>query len=507
MTTTAVARKGSDALTSWYYGLHPTYRLAVRWGFIFAATAVAFHDSFGSLAYVTRNGGIGGYVWTVFGAAVMVAISVARRPRNELPIHDRQTDVIVGTMGLVLAFLIQAVLLPRYETYFYLLRLDLLAMWLFVLSASIVLFGLRPVTRFAWVWVLLFMVFPLPYYLAVVFFGGSKFAAGAATLVISGVATGIALGPSVPRGAVASLASWIVGFAVLAVMTLFFPAAPLLAYQQIPVYIAILTVYLVMELRASRGLPKRLLQRKIEPLAAQQVWAGVPLVTAVAVALSLVHGAHDADDTAIRHEAPGELRLGQSLIAPPGWSSVGQTDYPWVHRFHGAGAVLVRQRMTALTGDARFDKFARPRTLMVDNIVSTRPLSFNVYPVRVLYELTGARLSPLRPVDLGYGVQGQVVSVIDDELLVTWNALRFVWGDTKIAQRVMIFAVDNHEPDAPFPAPTGNLVGTLRTMFTLLLRGNAVLDQRAPEFKDLQLLVEFGRALVAAQFRAAERPS
>jgi hypothetical protein len=36
-----------------------------------------------------------------------------------------------------------------------------------------------------------------------------------------------------------------------------------------------------------------------------------------------------------------------------------------------------------------------------------------------------------------------------------------------------------------------------------LFRGNAVLDQRTPSFKDAELLTEFGRVLVAAQFRSA----
>jgi hypothetical protein len=81
--------------------------------------------------------------------------------------------------------------------------------------------------------------------------------------------------------------------------------------------------------------------------------------------------------------------------------------------------------------------------------------------------------------------------------------LRFVWGDAQLGQRVIIFAVDNHDPDAVFPQPSGSMVSTLRTLFTLLLRGNAVLDERSPRFKDGELLTEFGRALVKAQFAAA----
>ena len=137
----------------WLHRLHPVYRLILRWGYIAVLTVFAFHASLRSVVETTRSGGLGGYVWVVPVAAILAAIGVARRKRTELPIHDRQTDVIVGTMGLVLALLLHGVLLQRYALYFNLLRLDLVAMWTFVLSASVALFGLRPVIRFAWVWV------------------------------------------------------------------------------------------------------------------------------------------------------------------------------------------------------------------------------------------------------------------------------------------------------------------------------------------------------------------
>jgi hypothetical protein len=483
-----------------YYEVHPTYRLAVRWVLIAALTAIAFWESVISIGMTAREGGLGGYVWTVPTAAILVAVGVARRHRTELPIHDRQTDIIVGTMGLVLALLIQGVLLQRYALYFHLLRLDLVAAWLFVLSCSIVLFGLRPVSRFAWVWAMMFMVFPLPYYLMVIFLGGGKFAAGSAALIIAGVGTGIAVGRTTRRGVVGSLAAWVVGFAVLITISVLFPHAPLLVYQEVPAVTAICVVGVVMYLRSRRGMPKRLLDRKVEPLAAKQVWAGFPLVVAIAVALAFVQLPTNVSSAPMDRASPGPLSAGQPLVAPPGWMTVEKQDYGDVKRLYGDGSALVRQWMTAHSGDSRFDKLARPRTVVVDSLVSRRPFTLGIYPGRVLYGLTGARFSALRPVDLGMGVTGQMVSVIDDDLLVTWNAVQFAWGDGKIAQRISIFAVDNHDPGAPFPEPSGDMVSTLRTLITLLFRGNAVLDARAPSFKDAELLTEFGRALVTAQF-------
>jgi len=498
--TAPTEARGSASALSRYYGVHPTYRLAVRWALIVVLTAVAFWPSFYSIGLTAYKEGLGGYVWTVPTVAILVAFGVARRHRTELPIHDRQTDIIVGTMGLVLVLLIQAVLLPRYALYFHLLRIDLLAMWLFVLSCSIVLFGLRPVSRFAWVWAMMALVFALPYYLLVIFLGGGKFAAGAANLLVAGVGSGIAVGRTMRRGVVGSAGAWIVGFAVLAFIAVLFPDAPLVVYQEVPAVTAVSVVGVVMFLRSRRGMPKRLLDRKIEPLAARQVWAGVPLVIAVAVALTFFPLPANASTTPIERASPYQLSAGRPLVTPAGWATVETQEYPGMKRLYGDGSLLVRQWMTASTGDPRFDKFSRPRTVVVDSLVSRRPFSFGVYPPRVLYGLTGARFSAVRSVELGMGVTAQLVSVVDDDLLVTWDAVQFAWGNGEIAQCISIFAVDNHDKGAPFPEPSGDMVSTLRTLITLLFRGNAVFDARTPSFKDADLLTEFGRALVAAQF-------
>ena len=496
----AVPLRRRAAFAAWIYDLHPTYRLIARWAIIAIATFFAFRASLSSLAATSRAESLGAYVWTVPAAAILVAIGVARRHRTELPIHDRQTDVIVGVMGFVLAVLLQGVLMPRYALYFNLLRLDLVAMWLYVVCCCTVLFGLRPVMRFAWVWGFLLLVFPLPYHLVVASLGGGNFAAGSAALVIAGAGTGIAVGRTIRRGFWGSVFAWIVGFAVLILIDSTFTDAPLQVYQQVPALAAMAVVGLAMFAAARRGMPKQVLERKIEPLAAKQVWSAIPMVVGVAVVLATMPLPTDTTTAAITRTSPGPLAPGHPLVTPPNWSTSASQDFRDVNRLYGTKAVLVRQTMVADTGSFRWDKQSRPRTLVVDSLISERPFSFGVYPGRVLYGLTGARFSALRPVNLGMGVTGQLASVVDDKLLVTWNALQFAWGDAESAERVTIFAVDDHRPDAPFPTPSTDLTSTLRTLLTLLFRGNAVLDERTPTFKDADLLTGFGRALVAAQW-------
>ncbi|MFN8032187.1 MAG: hypothetical protein U0Q47_02690 [Mycobacterium sp.] len=487
--------------TPWLHLLRPVYRLVLRWAYIAALTLFAFHRSLESLFQTTRAGSLNGYVWVVPIAGIMAAIGVARRERTELPIHDRQTDVIVGVIGLGVALMVHGVLLQRYAGYFHLLRLDLVAMWLFVSSASVVLFGLRPVIRFAWVWALLLAVFPLPYQVTVILFGGSRFAAGGGVLIIAAVATAIAVGRTWSRAVMGAVLSWAVGLVVLLAMAVWTPDAPVFIFQIVPAVTSIALVGMTLYLYARRGAPKRVLDRKLEPLAAKEVWSGLPLVLAVAIALSPVRlpGPTGPPPTWV-----SQTTFGGPLVAPVGWHVTAETEYNWVRRLYGRHATLLRQRMTADTGSPKWDKFGRPRTVIVDSTNTFQPFSLDVYPSTLLYDTASSRLSDPRPVDLGRGVKGYLFSVIDDQLLVTWNLLVFHWRNATSAQRVLIGAVDNHEADAPFPEPNGALFPTLGTMFTVLFRGNAVTTNREPEFKDADMLTQFGRGLVTAQLRDAE---
>jgi len=268
----------------------------------------------------------------------------------------------------------------------------------------------------------------------------------------------------------------------------------------VPAATSVALVGTTLFLYARRGAPKRVLDRKLEPLAAKDVWAGLPLVLAVAIALSLVTlpGPTSPPATWVP-----QLTFGKPLQASVGWHVSKEIEYDWVRRLYGQHATLIRQQMVADTGNPKWDKFGRPRAVIVDSTNTLQPFSLGVYPSTLLYDTASSRLSDPRPVDLGHGVAGDMYSVIDDQLLVTWNLLVFHWRNKGSAQRVLIGAVDNHEAEAPFPEPNGALWPTLGTLFTVLFRGNAVTTNREPEFKDAEMLTQFGRGLVSAQLRDA----
>ena len=478
-------------------------RLVLRWAYIAALTLFAFHETLRSLYQSTVAGSLNGYVWMMPIAAVVAAVGVARRNRTELPIHDRQTDVIVGSIGLIFSLMLQWVLLPRYGQTFHLLRIDLVAMWTFVLSSSIVLFGLRPIIRFGSVWLLLTMTFPIGYQLSVIVFGGNRSAAGGACMVIAAVATAISVGRNTGRAVVGAVAALTVGLPILISMAVFTPDAPLLAFQMIPAVTSMAVVGVAMYFLARRGRPKRLLDRRIEPVAATQIMAGVPAVLVVAVLISLVPLPSSAADSAWF----SGMRYGVPLAEPNGWHQTEEITYPWVRRIYGRDASLIRQRFVADVGNPLWDKRAEPRTVVVDSTSTWRPSSLQVYPTTVLYDETSTRISDPYSIDLGHGITGSLVTVIDEKRLLTWNLLTWTWGSEGSAQRVTVAAVDNHEPDALFPEPSGGLVPTLRTMIIILFRGNSATWDRDPTFKDADLLTAFSLRLISAQLARAGEPS
>jgi len=498
--TAVVSQSPPVPSTPRWLGLHlPVPRAAMRCTFIAATTLLAFHKSLESLVAATRAGSLVGYYWLMLLAVVFATIAVARRQGSELPIYDRQTDIIVGSLVLILALLVQCVLLERYSLYFLLLRIDLFAMGTFILGSSILLFGLRPVARFGWVWALPLLMVPLAYQVTVIFFGGTRPAAGAATLLIAAAAIAIAVGRTRRRAVIGAAIALGIGCAFLAGLAIATPGAPRLVFQMGPAGLSMLLVGVGMFVHARRGQPKRLLERTIRPLTARRVWAGLPLVFAVAVALSLV----DLPKPGIPPTWVTGMTFGQPLTAPSGWRAVEETRYPWVRRFHGQRANLIRQRVVADTADRRWDKLGRPRTIMVDTTSTWRPISLEVFPATIPYDESSSRISDPRYVDLGHGITGALVNAVNDRLSLGFDILIWTWRNEDSAQRVMLISVDNHDADAQFPEPGGGFGASLRTMFDVLLRGNVVTSDRHPEFKDADLLTEFGRNLADAQLRRA----
>ncbi|MGV9714183.1 hypothetical protein ACWDTI_26400 [Gordonia sp. NPDC003424] len=490
-------RRIGDAMRS-----NVVVRAALRWVFLAVITVFAYWHTLAALAIEFRVPTLVTYIPAAVVLSLMAAVGIGLRQGDELPIYDRQTDVIVGVIVLILAVCFQALLTPRYQSTYLLLHLDLLSLWLFLLGGAIMLFGLRPVARYRWMWFLLLSIFPAPYRLVVLSLGVSRLSVGVVTLLIAVVAAAIAVGRT-PRRALAGAAiAAVVGIALLAGLTVFFPEASPIVYQWVPSIGCVFVTGVIMYVDYRRRWHSlRPLNRPVNPLTA-------PAVARAAIFVALVGLLVHFVPVPSVHPRPGPtvsgLNTSPPLIVTDGWRQTSITPFDVVD-VYGPGSVAARQNLEQTEGDIRFDKDARPRKVVADVIATPRPMTLDVYGVILDYDVVGDRFSAPEPVALPHGVTGQLQTIVDDRRFLTYNRLLWRWNNGSSAQQVSLLSVDNHEPDAYFPAPELVLWRNLNSFVTVLLRGNSVTEDLTPVFKDRDLLVECATSLINAQVAPTER--
>jgi exosortase/archaeosortase family protein len=127
------------------------------------ATVGAYHYSLDTLTHRPVLDSSFGYLAM---APFVVVLLVALRcwpDVGELDIHDRQTDLIIGLPLLTAGVLIMLVLPGRLSTFFWVWRLDLLALPFFAAGVVCLLFGLRTLWRLRPAVVALFLIWPAPH--------------------------------------------------------------------------------------------------------------------------------------------------------------------------------------------------------------------------------------------------------------------------------------------------------------------------------------------------------
>ena len=468
-----------------------------RWIVIVVATLVGFHSTWLQLIHEIRTGTTGGYVLIVPPLVAVVAIGVTRRRRNELPIHDRQTDIITSVLLLLIALAVKGLLMPRYATSYQAMHLDVLAAWVFVCGACVALFGLRVTAAYWEAWAMLLLSSPIGYRIVLTELGGTKFAAGALTLALAAVAIGLAVRRNRIRGLRYSAVTFAVGIAALVVIDRRWPDAPIAVDQYIPALLATVVVGAGAYLWTFRGLAPRTLPAN--PVSIPQAVRGAMCVAVAALLAALL----PLPDQRLTPVSPGPPYSGTaSQIVPPGWVQLSSVDYDWPRAYFRQNSVLRQQMIRAEEPNPEWDRLLRPRTVAVQTLQVRRVGAFAVYPTESMYTLGKSRVSPKEYVDLGRGVTAEYFTVVDDNLLLTWSLLSFVWtrSDT-VAQRVSLLTVDNHELDAPFPQPEPNSVANVRALMRVLLRGNGSVEDTDPEYKDRSMLIEVGREIVEAQWQ------
>ncbi|QIS03214.1 hypothetical protein F5X71_13645 [Nocardia brasiliensis] len=475
--------------------------IVLRWALLIGlATVAAFWFTWAELVQDIRQGSYLGYIYVLPVLAAFAAIGIALRRGPELPIHDRQTDIIVGLIGLGMSAAVLGLLVPRYRYQYELLHLDVLAAWLFLISGCVLLFGLRPVFRFWPAWLLLLAAFPPLYALLMVTFGGGRVAAGFVMVLLAAFGTGIGAARTRARAAVAVLGVVVLGAVLLLVLRGWFPEAPILVYQAVPSVSAGFLVGLAMYVDVRRGRSMKPLDRRMEPLTAAQSRSAAVTVVIVAALLAIIPLPADYDRSFPR--VPG-LVIARPDAAPPGWQLLNEQEYPWARRYLGQDAVFTRRMIRAERGNPDWDKESRRRRVAIDTVRSSDGDAIDRYPEFVLYRLVQPRISPPALIDLGHGITARLNTVLDDRRLLSWTWLSWNWSGEGGAERISLIAADNHLPEAEFPVPQRSITANFDNLMNQFLRGNAiVLDSQSSsveadsEHKDREMLTTLAQNIV-----------
>ncbi|MEE2057133.1 archaeosortase/exosortase family protein [Rhodococcus artemisiae] len=467
----------------------------VRWTVIVAATLVAFHSTWSELVDEVRTGTSGGYVLIVPPMAALIAVGITHRRRRELPIHDRQTDTIVAVLLLAVSVALKALLMPRYATTYQLMHIDVLAAWVFACGACVAMFGLRVTSRYWFAWLVLFLSAPIIYRAILIQLGGSKVAAGVLTLLLACAAVGVATRTSHARGMIVGAITFVLGIVLLWVVTAQWPDAAIGLYQYVPTGAAFLVGAGAYLFRFRGMAPRVLPPNPVKPV--QAAHAALYIVP-ITVVLALV----PLPDQRLTPVSAGPPPTGTvTQVVPVGWRQINSVDYDWPSDYFRDPSTLRRQMIRADEVRPDWDALLRPRTVALQTLQVGRVGTFEVYPTETMYNLRDARVSPKDYIDLGREVTAEYFTVVDDDLLLTWSLLSFIWTRGDDAQRVTLLTVDNHEFDAEFPQPVPNSVANIRVLLQILLRGNASVSDTDPEYKDREMLSEIGRAVVEAQWQ------
>lgn len=472
--------------------------MIVRWSILLACVTLAFFPTWTRLLDEAQAGAVTSYIFILPVFAVVAGVGIQRRRANELPIHDRQTDIIVGGIGALVSLAVQALWLPRYSDQYALLHIDVAAAVIFTLSGAVLLFGLRPVGRFWPLLVLTLSLSPVVYRMTAVALGGSRFAYGIVLVLLAGAAVGIAVGRTGRRAVLGFLMAVAVGAAVLKVVLVLRPTIHIAALQLIPTVSAAVATGALFLVLARRDPTLSARERPSSAPPTKSVRSAVGTVVVVAVVLFLL----PLPDEPRPIETAGPPGLETALAVPTGWRQIDDESYSWVRSYFGSRSSLVRQEWQAATANPDWDSRNRPRTVVVDTLTTTNAASLAIYPERTLYRLVNTRTSTSLPVTLGRGVTASLYTSVNDALLLTWTKLVFDWVRDGAFQRVTIISVDNHEPDADFPVPTPSMASNMSSVLSVFLRGNTIVADDDPDFDDRDMLASVGSALVSAQFPA-----
>jgi hypothetical protein len=472
------------------------YPLLGRWLVLVAAVGLAFHQTLVSVAVQSTNGDPLAYLLLLPAWGVLLLFGTQLRRGRDLDIHDRQVDWVLaaGLAGFIL--MLDELLRPRLGDTAGLVRIDILALVLFVMLASILLFGTRATGQSWAAWFFLLACWPLPYRLIGAALGGTTKTYGLLNVVLSTVAVVVAsgrpLGRRLANGAL-TLAAGGVAFAVLSI------SLPPMAVEVVPSLVA-LSVVVAVDVRRHRGT-----RRMPAPSAGPRSVVKKPI--AGMIALLLLGGAlglfaqfapEAISPRSLPVTGPGWT---STAVVPAGWATQGRQTESWASRYFGTGSSWYRYRFATGSGSSR-------QHVMVDALTASTVGPLSVYPAISCYRLFVPYVQSAATVPLGHGVVGTVIYAnaysAPSPVQAQWALITWTWKipgpATTAYQRVTVVTLEDATSVAGFPAPAApGANNSVRTTFTDILRGVSTAASPAPTAPTTNRLIAFSKQVVAQQ--------
>jgi exosortase len=517
---------------------------------VVALVAVAYHYS---LVTLTRGLGLQtplGYLALVPLVAVVLAWIGMRREMPQRPIHDRQLDYIVGValiaVAAAVAFLLPSTLAAR----FWLLRMDLLGLPFFAAGLVALFFGLRTVWTLRFPIAFLFLAWPAPYLPLVgegirgfvgltsealmaitavvpiatavpgadtIFFvrhAGSLFAlsvtaacsgvnglvgfiliGGALTYVVEGrvarrllwLAAGLAL--MWVMNVIRILAIFVVGmlFGEHAALDILHPVAGLITFN-----LGLLGMLWAVPRFGLRFIPRsRRTQAAKRPVAVNRRFRTLVVAAAVAMlfgGLNAGYARYEPLANALGGPRLGAFDVRNAQVAD--WHAEFATRFEEGRQYFGQSSTWDRYiYSTDAAHPASGLRSSVP--IYVDMMSTDDPSSLAAYGIEACYQFHGYQIASLTTLDIGVGVDAQIVGYVNPRQRADWSALWWEWpyrdGEKTRYQRVVMLVANG--PGATFEG------GALD-----------VAPSRAERFTETdRFLAALARAMVSAHTQAAAR--
>lgn len=478
--------------------------------------------------------------------ALILAIARLRIEPRGLPIHDRQVDWIIGLALLGATAIILTVVPTSTSSRFWLQRIDLLTLPLFVSGLIALLFGVRRLWALRFPIAFLLLAWPVPYsiFLAgatgrftettaslvaaftrvvpvaevsraddTLFFIGSgadRFGVsiGAACAGLNGFVGFLILGIAllyVVRGPILRRIAWLaVGLAlvfslnvlrimaILLVGALFGQAAALDVLHPVAGLVVFTAGMLGMLVIVPRFGLRFISAEDTQPTDARRPdpvrrvrWA-VLVALVVSVGLAITNATYARYESISSGLADAKLQTFDARqAAPANWQARFITTFPISAQYFGRNSTWDRVQWWS---DASASLYSS-RAVYVDVVRTDDPGALAAYGLEACYRFHGYDVASIATVDIGAGVQAQVIDYRNTRANAYWSALWWEWpyqvdGTTRYERIVVLL---REGPTAEFRGATADVIGT-----------------QQPEFIESdRFLVSLGRSIVRGQLSEA----